>query len=76
VLRAAGYYTVQVPATGEPRPALFARLLAEPGALGTFGQRLLEADIDARFRGAAVASPDTFTPASGPHPRDVGGGRP
>jgi hypothetical protein len=36
VLQAAGYYTILVPAEGEPQAALFASLLREPGAFARY----------------------------------------
>jgi hypothetical protein len=62
VLKAAGYYTILVPTGGEPRPALFARLVNQPGALGEYGRDLLRSDLEAsmaRFdRGLAHATGD------------------
>jgi hypothetical protein len=46
LIQAAGYYRVNVPAEGEPQRALFARLLRQPGALGTYARDLLRGDIE------------------------------
>ncbi len=53
VLQGSGYYTVDVSAEGEPQPALFARLIGEPGALGRFSRDLLRHDLQ---RSLALAS--------------------
>jgi len=62
VLRAAGYYTVQVPADREAQPSLFSRLVQEPGALGRYGVDLLESDVARRFPPAASLA-DATAPA-------------
>jgi hypothetical protein len=46
VLKAAGYYSILVPAEGEPQTALFARLVKEPGAFRWFSREVLRADIE------------------------------
>jgi hypothetical protein len=44
VLRVAGYYTILVPAEGQPQQALFDRLVSEPGAFGRYSRELLRAE--------------------------------
>jgi hypothetical protein len=40
VIEATGYYTILVPAEGEPQPALYQRLVEEPGAFGRWSAEL------------------------------------
>jgi len=45
VLKVGGYYTILVPAEGQPQQALFDRLVSEPGAFGRYSRELLRADL-------------------------------
>lgn len=41
ILESTGYYTIHVPAEGDPQEELFARLMSEPGAFGQYTLRIL-----------------------------------
>jgi hypothetical protein len=41
VVKSSGYYTIKVPADGEPQTELLARFMDEPGAFGRYTIQLL-----------------------------------
>lgn len=52
VLEATGYYTILVPAEGEPQQTLYDRLVREPGALGRYGAELMRNTSRTRLAGS------------------------
>jgi hypothetical protein len=45
ILKAAGYYNIEIPSGKERQEALFEHLVSEPGAFGQYGLQLLQAGV-------------------------------
>jgi hypothetical protein len=45
ILKAAGYYNIEIPSGKERQEALFERLVSEPGAFGQYSLQLLQAGV-------------------------------